>query len=232
MVRLQCFRIKAKLLFCFSLLLLQMVYTDIRAQRITKPNETGPLHGLNVNTYTGNFYFQRSDLYIPGRGLPIDITFSYNSGRSQRDWGYGNGWSSFFSMQYYLTNDSVVIELEDGQNNVFLRSGNSFISEAGVYSVLTEYQNEKLLLTTKYGIKYYFDDNSHKQITRIEDRNGNSVIMNYTGDQVSSISDASGRQIVFNWENGHLSSIVDTNLSPSRELAYKYDVYGNFNRAY
>ena len=57
----------------------------------TKPNEPGPLPGMLVNTYTGNFFYQRTDLHFTGPGLSFEVTLSYNSARSDRDLGYGNG---------------------------------------------------------------------------------------------------------------------------------------------
>ncbi|WP_427927378.1 DUF6531 domain-containing protein, partial [Acinetobacter baumannii] len=51
---------------------------SVMAQKLNTPNRTGPM-GLEVNTYTGNLFFPRTDGYIAGRGIPIDLSFYYNS---------------------------------------------------------------------------------------------------------------------------------------------------------
>ena len=193
------------------------------ALKETKPNETGPWPGLYVNTYTGNFFYQRSDLYIPGRGLSIDITFSYNSGRTIRDWGFGHGWTFTYNLLYEIHGDTIFIERGDGQKDAFIWNGTSYDPPTGIYDMLTEYSPGKYLLTTKYGSKYYFDEATHKKITKIEDRNGNTITFAYTGEHLDIITDASGRQLILSWSNDHLSQITDPNTTPSRTISYEYE---------
>ncbi|GAJ07517.1 unnamed protein product, partial [marine sediment metagenome] len=45
------------------------------AQNINRPNKLAPM-GLQVNTATGNVFLDRTDIYIPGRQLDIDISFA------------------------------------------------------------------------------------------------------------------------------------------------------------
>jgi hypothetical protein len=52
--------------------------TTANAQNINKPNKTGPM-GTQVNTYTGNLFISRNDIYIPARGFDLNISFNYNS---------------------------------------------------------------------------------------------------------------------------------------------------------
>ena len=137
-------------IFCITAMMHLILVDSVYALTSTKPNVSGP-YGTNVNSYTGNLFYQRTDLYIPGRGLPIDISFSYNSGRTARDWGYGHGWSFPYSMQYYFDNSSIIIERSDGRKDEFVWNGSSYDPPTGVYDVLTEYQSDKYLLTTKNG---------------------------------------------------------------------------------
>ncbi|MCX6224186.1 MAG: DUF6531 domain-containing protein, partial [Bacteroidia bacterium] len=106
------------------------------AQRITKPNESGPIPGLAVNTFSGNLVYQRTDLTIPGRGISLNITFTYNSGRNQRDWGYGHGWSFSYGMGYRRSGDTVFIDRDDGQRDPFMLSGSQYLPPTGVYEDL------------------------------------------------------------------------------------------------
>ena len=61
---------------------------------------TGGVPGISVNTFSGNLFLNRSDLAIPARGIPIDITASYNSIDDDCDGSFGFGWHffSFFEL--------------------------------------------------------------------------------------------------------------------------------------
>jgi len=63
---------KNLLIYIFVITLLQ----NAVAQNIPHANYTAPW-GVQVNTYNGNLYLQRSDLVIPNQGLPIELRFAY-----------------------------------------------------------------------------------------------------------------------------------------------------------
>ena len=88
-------------LIALNLLFLTCPCNSVYALDITKPNIAGHF-GTAVNSYTGNLFYQRTDFLLPGRGLSIKVEFSYNSGRTQNDLGYGNGWSFSYGMQYFM----------------------------------------------------------------------------------------------------------------------------------
>jgi YD repeat-containing protein len=198
------------------------------AEQLTKPNEPGPWPGLEVNTYTGNFFCQRNDLFIPARGaLSFDITFTYNSLKYQTDKGYGNGWSFSFGMHYSYSGNNFTVYREDGQEDVFTWNGSVFIPPVGVYDVLVEYASGEYLLTTKYGMKYYFENAILKNLTKSVDRNGNTITLIYSGNELVTITDPAGRVLNLNWDNGHLMQITDPNTTPSRLIEFDYD--GSWN---
>jgi len=193
-----------------------------------RPNEPGPWPSVQVNTYTGNLFYQRNDLIIPTRGeIPLDIYFSYNSLKHQHDKGYGHGWSFSFGIYYKPVGDDIVIFREDGQEDVFVWDGANYLPPTGVYDELTEYAADQFLLKTKYGIKYYFNDNSHKHLTSIVDRNNNTITLSYTAGRPTTITDPAGRMLNLSWVGDHLSSLTDPNTSPGRVIAFQYD--GSWN---
>jgi len=51
-----------------------------------------------VNVVHGNLVVTRQDIHIPGRGLPLGVQFTYNSG-SFFDGRYGYGWQMNSPMQ-------------------------------------------------------------------------------------------------------------------------------------
>ncbi len=219
-----CYGICLNGIILFSIAAGSMVY----AAEGIKPNEQGPFPAFQVNTFTGNLFYMRTDLVIPSRGeITLAIRFSYNSLKNETDRGYGNGWSFNFGMWYSKAENAVAIGREDGEEDEFTWNGVLYNSPVGVYDVLTEYAAGKYLLTSKHGIKYYFDDPVHKQLTKIIDRNGNTFSITCTDGKPTVITDPGGRMLNLSWSNGHLSQITDPNTSPSRTISYQYD--GSWN---
>jgi len=106
-----------------------------------------------------------------------------------------------------------------------------FVAPLGVSDELEAYAPDKVVLTTKNGMKYYFDDSVHKQVTRIVDRYGDRLDLAYSGDLLSSIRDSSGRRIDLEYdEQGRLITVIDRDFSPARKVALTYDGDGNLAR--
>lgn len=202
--------------------------SSLRAQNNTRPNIFLPAAtAMQVNSYSGSLFYERQDLFIPGRGLDIDIAFSYNSTLDTFDWGYGFGWTHTYNMNYFQKADTFTLMKSDGRRDVFVRNGGNFIASVGVFDKLEEYEPGKLRLTSKSGMRYFFDDAAHKRLTKMEDRNGNTMLLTYAGAQLNAIIDPSGRQISFIWSGGRLSSITDALDTPTRNWTYAYDQQGN-----
>ena len=117
---------KIAAIFIFTFILTFIETQNCYSLEITKPNVSG-LYGAEINTHSGNLYYERTDLYIPGQGLSIDLTFAYNSGRTQNNWGFGYGWSFSYNMQYSIDGSSIVIEHGDGEKDEFTWNGSSWI---------------------------------------------------------------------------------------------------------
>ncbi len=217
----KCFSI-----FCIYCILQLNVFNSIFAANSTKPNITGP-GGIQVNSFTGNLFYQRSDLSIPGRGVSIDISFFYNSGQTTVDNGYGNGWSFSYNMYYYFDASDVIIKKSDGSKDKYTWNGSSYEPPTGVFDVLEEYQSNKFRLTTKYGLKYFFDESSHKKLTKIEDPNGNAIAISYTNGFPTTVTDPTARSLTLTWTDDHLTQITNANVTPSRSITYNYDANGN-----
>ncbi len=197
---------------------------------MTKPNIPGP-GDMEVNSFTGNLFHQRRDLVIPSRSLSIGVTYSYNSGLTKNDFGFGKGWTTNFNMMYQRTSGVVTIRCDDGRKDKFIESVGGYIAPVGVFSTLSEYTPGKFLLQTKYGMQYFFDDSTHKKLTKIQDPNGNTITLSsFVSGQPSYITDANGRSIRLGWSGGHLAYILDSIASPPRTTSYQYDARGNLKR--
>lgn len=207
------------LIFTFIVLIPTAAYT----QNNTQPSVLLPaVTGMQVNSYHGNLYLERRDVFIPGRGLDIDFTFYYGNFSDTTDYGYGRGWTHSYHMHYTQQADTFKIKRGDGRQEVYIKSGGLYLPMAGIFNVLTEYEPGKFRLRTKTGMLYFFDDAAHRKLTKIQDRNGNTLTLNWSGTQLSALTDASGRQITFSWSNGHLTGITDALDTPVRSWTYVY----------
>lgn len=170
-----------------------------------------------VNPASGNYSFTVTDLSVPAPGFMINISRTYNS-RDSKSKPLGQGWTFGFEGMVYGT-DVVEVTLPSG-------SAQRFRLEAGVYkpedsrSTFTKNADNTYTLTTKDQYKYTF--NTDKWLTKMEDRNGNTVnIQVATDGKVQKITDAVGREfsVVYN-PNG----LIDTITAPEGvTIKYAYD---------
>ena len=196
----------------------------LSGQNLTKPNIEG-YFGASVNSYSGNLFYQRTDFFIPGRGISMTITFSYNSGKTALDYGFGCGWTFTYNLLYEKTSNQMILQTGDGNEQTFTWNGSTWDPEQGVFHELTEYQPGKFQIRTKHGTKYFFDDSTHKKITKIEDRNLNALLFSYSGSRLSVMTNACGKTLHFAWDGtGHLEQITDPNNGSPRIMQYKADL--------
>jgi YD repeat-containing protein len=187
---------------------------------------TGSAAGL-VNVVHGNLIYSRQDILIPGRGLPLEIQFTYNSG-SFFDGRYGYGWQLNYDLRYITNNvnDNVIVVREDDRTDIFVKqSDGSFRSTYGVRDTLEEYEPDRYVLTDGLGVSYWFESPDHHYVTRIEDLNGNSLIFGYNPQRaLTTVTDAAGRQLTLTYSDDKLAAITDPQ---GRVFQYAYDGNGN-----
>jgi YD repeat-containing protein len=211
------------IIFCFSFLII----TTIFSQSGTRPSVYLPeATNMQVNSYTGSLIYQRDELFIPGRGLNFELTFTYNS-QQNRDLGYGHGWTHNYNILIESgENNTKVITWGNGKRDEFTLEDGAYVPPVGVYHTLEEYEPQKFLLTTKYGMKYFFSDYRNR-ISKIEDRNSNAMLFTYNADGLSSITGPAGRILQINWQSGRMISIVEDFDTPTRTWQYTYNETGN-----
>jgi|SRR5450756_1244280 len=88
-----------------------------------------------MNSFTGNLFYSIPLLTIPGRGLPVEISMSYNSiDHFFVPNMYGDGWK--FSYDMYSSEDAhgnITIVWGDGRNDIFTKKDGSFVPPPGIY---------------------------------------------------------------------------------------------------
>ncbi len=218
-------RLKESLLligFCSCLMMTE-------AQNLNTPNKRGPL-GTQVNTISGNLFIPRTDFIVPARSFNIEISFYYNSYLLYEDAGFGKGWSFKYAVQYKVdTSGSRIIMWGDGREDKYDSiSGGGYKTPRGFYSKLVQYQPGRYRLTDPDSTAFYFDNATHKKITRVEEPNGNFISFNYTDSLLTSLTNADGQAVTFTYNAaGRLANIIDAIATPSRTYTYSYDAWGN-----
>ncbi len=177
-----------------------------------------------INTATGNYVYQRTDLTLPARGLPLAFTRAYNS-QDGTPGPMGAGWmhSYMASLTVSQADGSVTIHMLDGRLVVYDNQDGVYVSRYdNVYSTLESPSPGIFLLTTKSLVAYRFDNG---RLTAVSDRNGNTIQLAYSGNLLATITDTVGRRITLGYDgSGHITSLTDPT---GRTLRYEYDAAGN-----
>ncbi len=161
-----------------------------------------------VNCATGDFWHSFSDLAVPGRGIPLDFTRTYNALEAARDGPLGYGWTDSYSMT--LTRDAsraVTAHEEGGSAVTFTPSGDGTFSGAdceapyGVEASLVSNGDGTMTLTRHGGDQYTFDTPAGPgagagtgRLLRQTDRNGYVTRLDYdAGGRLATVTDPAGR---------------------------------------
>lgn len=176
-----------------------------------------------VNTANGNYTYSRTDLSIPTRSLPLQLTRAYNA-TAPVDGPLGYGWT--FSYNVYLeestTDGSVTITHGDGRTERFTWDGAAYVSPAGTLSKLVKTGSE-FDLTSKDQTIYHF--NSNGRLVTITDSNDNVTTLSYPGTLVTSVIAPDGRALTFSYDgDSRLSSVSDP---AGRSVEYGYTLNGD-----
>ena len=177
-------------------------------------------HG-NVNVFNGNMVLNEVDVTLPGRGIPIQVTRTYNSrAYSPSNHPFGYGWTYNVAMHInYMDDGAITLTNTDGNKYFFVKNSDGYYtSPAGVSLTLTN-ESGSYVITDSSGIKYYFD--SYGRLYNTVDTYGNTTNISYRADgTINRVTDPSGRYITFNYTGGKLTSITGTQI-PTVEYSYE-----------
>jgi RHS repeat-associated protein len=178
-----------------------------------------------VNCVTGEFWHSFSDLSVPGRGLPLDLTRTYSSSAASTLGPFGYGWTDSYNMflSFDTTGDATVHE----NNGSYLTAANTpsgYEFSTYVPDTLVENMSGTYTFTQKDGSQDVFS--SSGQLETETDRNGYTTSLSYNGsNQITSVKDPAGRSLTFTYgSNGLVSTVTDP---ASRTVSYAYDASDN-----
>lgn len=182
--------------------------------------------GTSVNVADGLLVHVREDLYVPGRGLPLRVVFTY----------IGSGWQMNYRLRYVADpggSGDCYLNRPNGNIDHFAKQPDgSYKPTSGVRDELAALDTGYKLIVWRDGMNnrgdyavYYYDDPNHTGATRIEDRNGNALTFAYDpSHNLQTVTDTAGRKLTFTYTNGKLTRILD----PADGLwQYQYDADGN-----
>jgi RHS repeat-associated protein len=179
-----------------------------------------------VNTATGNYFTQVTDLATPAPGIGFRLARTYNSGDSSVG-VLGEGWRLSYDMRLTVDpGDGVAtFHAADGSQLNFVPDGlGGFIALPGINAQLRQaYEGydgfDGFELERKDGMRFQFDENG--LITTEIDQHGNQMTFVYDGDELATLTDPVGREFAFTFTNGLLTMVSDP---VERSVVYGYDV--------
>lgn len=181
-----------------------------------------------VQCGTGDFWHTFSDVRVPGRGLPLALTRTYNSLDAATQGPFGYGWSSSYTM--HLTTDSrgnVTVHQENGATVSFTHNADGSYSAAPrVIATLTKNADGTFTFIRRGRMTFAFSADGRLLSER--DLNGNTTSLAYnSSNQLVSVTDPSGRQLTFSYgSNGDVATVTDPG---GHTVAYGYDAAGDLS---
>lgn len=200
------------------------IQQQLQAANITRPNIRFGA-GIFVNSYTGNLFYQRKDMKLAGFGPNLPLSFTYNASNHLDDLGFGFGWTFSYNLYYEVDSLRRWVVRGDGRRDLYVPATAGFAPPPGVFDAFEEYQAGKYRLSTPDGIAYYFEDSTHRRLTRIRDSNGNEVHLSYVNSQLSEITNAIGLKIKISWQANHVAELKELNFG-QRKWMFTYNREG------
>lgn len=196
---------------------------DIPANNPSIENPLDP-----VLLHNGEFYYQVTDLFVPGRGIDFRFTRSYRS-RANFKGVLGYNWSHNYEERLVFGGEDVIHIDESGRKFVFKKdfvkssSNTVYTSPRGIFSELQKINNG-YLLTSPDGFRAYFS--TAGLLTAKEDRYGNQITFQYNRyGLLVKVIDTIGREYNYTYnKEGKLAYIEDFS---GRRILFSFDRYGD-----
>ncbi len=174
--------------------------------------------GDPVNDFSGNLAESPAGLGIPGRGLALDVTETYNSLVAGTDSPLGFGWTMSYLFHLAIDPSGNVTLNEEGNSEIhFTLSAGVYSAPPRVVATLTKNPDGSYTLVRQNRLTYTFT--STGQLTAERDRNGYVTTLSYANGYLSRITDSSGRSIAVGWSGSHIVSLTDP-IGRSLQLGY------------
>ena len=195
------------------------------------PPTSGRL-GEPVNTSTGNYFYDVTDLSDPTPGLYLEATRWYNSLDApdvNGPFGYGTSWT--YNMTVTLRSDkSAIVRMGDGHLAYFLGAvdpsdptnlDGAYVGQNGDFGTLVR-SGDVATLTTPDQTVYYFDANGY--LTRITHPYPAEISIVYSGTLPVELIHSAGVTYTLTYSGPHITRITS---SSGRAVTYTYSISGD-----
>ncbi len=182
-----------------------------------------------VNTATGDFFHTFTDLSVPGRGIPLEVTRTYNSIFDNRNGPFGYGWSANDTASAMTDPSGAITVTEDNGTSVtFDRTSSGYKAPSRVRATLVANDNGTLSFTDIHALtRLTFTSPTSTtagQLVGMTDRNGYTTALAYTDGLLTKVTDPSGRSLRFGYNGTHIARISDP---IGRMVEYTYSAAGD-----
>ena len=205
--------------------------------------------GDPVYLHDGDFVYTHQDLFVPGRGLNLELVRTYKT-MSHINGPLGLGWDFNYNKRVvFLSNNDV--EYLNGSNTPahFTYSAGSYIVPANLFLTFTVNTDGTSIITDTHGNQEFY--NADGTLARVVDRNGNYLNFAYdpagklpivgiplfwsldsvtprlvaNAFRLTQVTSSTGQTFTFSYnDNGLIAKVTD---SASRAVSYAYDIQNN-----
>jgi YD repeat-containing protein len=206
-----------------------------QTQRDTDNPQNHPGHHFAgpVNLLNGNFFLTVGDLFIPGRGLSLQLARSYNSlaAADGMTGTFGYGWTHSYETQVISETGGITLTvreadgaLHDYHSPQACDGSTCYESPPGLYRQLRIIPGLGYQVIHKNGTIQQFEPDG--RLVEIVDRYNNHINLYYGlcgagPDTLCRVEDSSGRSLVFTyWPEGLIQSVTDNS---GRAVSYSYE---------
>ncbi|MCP5056774.1 MAG: hypothetical protein GY937_08640 [bacterium] len=199
----------------------------IEANQVHIPSFThalgnGSWAGDPVSVTHGNYFESNQDILIPGPGgMDLGLVRTYSS-RLDYEGVLGHGWVHSFEQHIRedpgdpgVSGDETAVWVDEtAAEEPWADDGVSLTPEDWNHHTLIRNGDGSYTLTTKSRMVIQFrpaDGQGIARISSLTDRNGNTIVCNYTGSVLTSVTDAADRDLEFFYDQqtGFLTEIRD-----------------------
>ena len=177
-----------------------------------------------VNTSTGNFLENETDLAFAGATRELVLTRTYNSFDTAVG-AFGVGWSAITEARLELTDDAARMVHPDGRVVIFPRLGEAWDRAAGASSWLAR-TDTGLRVSGNDGA--WWDYSASGELLAFATGPGSAVRLVREADLLVRLEHERGRSIELVWDDAR---VVAARASDGREVAYVYDDAGQLTGA-
>jgi RHS repeat-associated protein len=180
-----------------------------------------------VDAPTGNFWHSFTDLSIPGRGVALNLTRTYNSGAASTGGPFGYGWSFPYGMSLSFPDAThVVANQENGSQVTFTEAPDgSYTAAPRVTATLVHNGDGTWTIVRHHRESFTFD--SSGRLAKETDLNGYVTSLAYDAHgQLETVTDPAGRKLTFTYSGNHIATAIDP---LGRVVHYSYDAAGDLS---